>query len=172
MSQTRWNACFKRGPYAGNDELSATLRRNLLTTLTARYYSSSGSLAGLGWFGSMVAPGQTWDYKRLGSFAGIAGSALEDFGNFHFGLMAAAYGYPPGFGQLGAGWAQVAKDFAGFFSGLRQGQFQSPYSGSGFPFTPPFGDQEADSKQIRAGYDFFFAMRACMSAGGVDEDEP
>jgi RHS repeat-associated protein len=87
------------------------------------------------WFVDQVKNYSPWDYKRLGR-------QYEDFGNFNFGVNAAAFGFPYYVGQNGAG---IYQQVAGAAS-----------AGEGTPLLRwPYGDARSDAAQIQAGYRYF-----------------
>ncbi|MCD9032614.1 hypothetical protein LDO32_12845 [Luteimonas sp. Y-2-2-4F] len=90
------------------------------------------------WFYDQIKAGGEWDYKT-------AGAQYEDFGNFHFGLAAAAMGIPENIALRGAGYYQEnvtenSQDDWGSWHDLNGG---------------PYGDDPNDQANIRAGYDFY-----------------
>ena len=87
------------------------------------------------WFYNQVHKYGPWDYKEMSR-------QYEDFGNFNFGVTAAAFGFPYYIAQSEAGRAQ-AHDGA-------------PAAGQGIPYWHwPYGDDPKDAKQIQAGYRYF-----------------
>jgi RHS repeat-associated protein len=87
------------------------------------------------WFKDQVKNRSPWDYKR-------SGKQYEDFGNFNFGVVAAAFGFPYYVAQNGAGIYQQTAGAAA--------------AGQGTPLVKwPYGDDPADAKQIQAGYRYF-----------------
>jgi Bacterial toxin 44 len=84
-----------------------------------------------------------WDYKQYGlslSDTGQLGpSPYQDFSNFNYGAVGAAWGIPLNVLLRAAGYAQVA-------AGTSTPGWGHWYSG------PPYGDDPADQAQILAGY--------------------
>jgi hypothetical protein len=89
----------------------------------------SGGLA----FYFAVKPGGKWDYKQ-------GDQRLEDFGNWHFGVVAAAWGFPKEFALKQAGKAQI-----------RSKHSQPEWQQGG----PPYGDDPVDQYWIERGYEFY-----------------
>lgn len=92
-------------------------------------------------FFNAVRNGGKWDFKQLWP-------AYQDFGNWHFGVVAKAYGIPLEIALRGAGFAQVSAGTSekSFFSSL---------------FDPSFGDAPLDQLQIRRGYLFNPDVDSC-----------
>ncbi|MCY4344930.1 MAG: polymorphic toxin type 44 domain-containing protein, partial [Gammaproteobacteria bacterium] len=46
-------------------------------------------------FAMRLSPGEDWDYKKMGALrdSGIADAKIAEFGNLHYGIVAAASGY-------------------------------------------------------------------------------
>jgi hypothetical protein len=87
------------------------------------------------WFYSQVQKFGAWDYKQMNP-------KFEDYGNFNFGVVAAAFGFPYYVAQSEAGRAQA--------------QDGAPEVGQGTPYWQwPYGDDPKDAKQIQAGYQYF-----------------
>jgi hypothetical protein len=89
------------------------------------------------------------DYKQpsFGStmndlFNRLGPSPYQDFGNFNFGAVGAAWGYPLDLLQRAAGAVQQR-------AGTSKPEFGSPLGG------PPYGDDPADQQQIQAGYEYY-----------------
>lgn len=91
----------------------------------------------LGWFVDQVRGGGPWDFKTQGA-------QYENFGNFHFGVVAAAMGVPEQVGLRGAGLVQIV-------SGTSREDWGNPATFDG----GPYGDDPRDQAQIRAGYDYY-----------------
>lgn len=88
------------------------------------------------WFYGQVKNGAPWDYKQQGA-------QYQDFGNFNFGMTAAAMGIPEDIGLRGAGYAQGQ-------AGTSNSSWGNPWDWSG-----PYGDDPADQAQIQAGYQYY-----------------
>ncbi len=107
-------------------------------------------------------PGQAWDFKSLNSMSGINPALLEEFGNVHFGIMAAARGYSLGFTLVGAGTVQTfIQDNTPMSGGILRLWSPAPIIlpnsvnrflvNSGYPY----GDNFGDSKKITSGFDYY-----------------
>ena len=90
-----------------------------------------------GWFKSQVQNKGPWDYKQQGA-------QYQDFGNFNFGLTAAATGIPEQVALRGAGDAQTK-------AGTSQDGWGGPWDLNG----GPYGDDPADQAQIKKGYEYY-----------------
>ena len=87
------------------------------------------------WFYNQVKTGGPWDYKFGGN------RQFQDFGNFHFGAVGTAFGWPQ---------YQLLKE-----AGLNQLTGLNPNPKWGTPQTgPPYGDDPADQTWIKNGIDF------------------
>jgi len=86
-------------------------------------------------FYDLVKPGGSWDYK-------LGGPEYEDFGNFHFGVVAAAYGIEEEVGLRGAGLVQMKQ-------GHSKGDWGKPWE------DPPYGDDPRDQYWIKQGYRYY-----------------
>ena len=113
-----------------------------------------GAIAGLLgpsllWFQSMVNYDRPWDYKTK-----LQGQAIpsaytdpndpyngppENFGNFHYGIAAAAMGVPEEFAKASAGAAQI--------------------NHRSEPRELPYGDDKNDQKWIHLGYEWYRKCR-------------
>jgi RHS repeat-associated protein len=95
----------------------------------------------LSWFKGMVNSGGPWDYKR--AWAGRdfqAPTWVQNYGNWHFGVMAAAAGINASVAHAGAGFNQIQKNVGG-------GGTKLEYWNHGF-------DTPEDFALIDQGYDF------------------
>jgi hypothetical protein len=114
-----------------------------------------------------VRTGGIWDYKNSSLFDGFSDrSLLAEFGNFHFGLVAHAAGFPLGITIAGAGTYQVffqhhdisnVLNFAGstLIFGLPYAlcnAFAATMYGS---FGVRFGDNVDDTPAIVSGYEAY-----------------
>ena len=89
------------------------------------------------WFYNQVKNGAPWDYKQQGA-------QYQDFGNYNFGMTAAAMGIPENIALRGAGYAQ------------QQAETSDPSWGDPADWNGgPYGDDPADQAQIKAGYDYY-----------------
>jgi Bacterial toxin 44 len=89
-------------------------------------------------FYEAVRSGGRWDYKQLGK-------QYEEFGNWHFGVVAKAFGFPEVIARAGAGFAQ-----------MRAGTSPSgPSTNLMNIFTEPFGDDPKDQEAIGRGFKSF-----------------
>jgi len=97
------------------------------------------------WFRDQVTKGGPWDYKKQ-SFV-----LYERFGNFHFGAVARAFGFPLWVALCKAGEAQAA-DNPGGSDGSGElcktiGEVPLPFTGEA-----PYGDSSYDAYWIKRGY--------------------
>ncbi|MEJ2405783.1 MAG: polymorphic toxin type 44 domain-containing protein [Candidatus Thiodiazotropha sp.] len=91
----------------------------------------------LNWFRDQVKNKGPWDFKQQGA-------QYQDFGNYHYGVMAAAMGIPENVALRAAGYAQTE-------AGTNDSTWGSPTDlNSG-----PYGDDPQDQAQIKAGYDYY-----------------
>lgn len=79
-----------------------------------------------------------WDYKQLSR-------QYQEFGNWHFGIVAKAYGFPERIARMGAGAAQMLAGTSprGFFS------FETLMN------DPNFGDDPFDQEMIELGFETY-----------------
>ncbi len=96
-----------------------------------------------------VGNGGLWDYKQAGSAlrtvtptGKLTQNPYEDFGNFNYGAVGAAWGIPLEVLRRAAGFAQGR-------SGNDRPQFGKWYGSA------PYGDDPADAVQIAAGWDYY-----------------
>ncbi|WP_408952521.1 polymorphic toxin type 44 domain-containing protein [Lysobacter sp. Hz 25] len=89
------------------------------------------------WFKDQVQGGGPWDYKTQGA-------QYENYGNFHFGVVAAAMDIPEQIGLRGAGYVQIQSDTS-------QDGWGKPYDLG----DSSYGDDPRDQAQIKAGYDYY-----------------
>jgi RHS repeat-associated protein len=99
----------------------------------AKTMAATGVFSGMVNFYFAVKPGGKWDYKQ-------GDKNLEDFGNWHFGVVAAAYGFPRDFALEQAGKAQI-----------RAKHSHPEWQRGG----PPYGDDPVDQYWIERGYEFY-----------------
>ncbi len=92
-----------------------------------------------------VRHGGKWDYKQRQK----GNRDYQDFGNFNYGAVMTANGWGPETILRGAGWAQQR-------AGTSRKEFGSPLGG------PPYGDDPADQRQIKAGIDYY--EKTCMAS--------
>jgi hypothetical protein len=90
------------------------------------------------WFYDQVHNNGPWDYKQ-------SGDKYQDFGNFHYGAVGRAFGWPDSILNRMAGWANQIAD------PLRQ-NLGSPWGGY------PYGDDPDDQEQIRMGIKYSECM--------------
>jgi hypothetical protein len=114
----------------------ADIRKNIQASIEA-VYSKQHNLPF--WFKSMVETGGEWDYKRLNR------TRYENFGNFHFGIVGAAIGFPLDLLLRGAGFYQWVS-----------GTTKPAYGWAGGD--PPYGDDPRDQEQIIRGYLYYLAL--------------
>ena len=108
------------------------------------------------------------DYKNNLSDLGFDSKLLDDFGNWHFGVVAAAHGFNLEGSMYGAGWYQVMKQGRGNKDDLATatiilqataGGYSLPdsvarqWTRSGFTW----GDNPGDSINIMNGWDYYHA---------------
>jgi hypothetical protein len=90
----------------------------------------------LPWFYNQVRNGAIWDYKQIDP------EKYQDFGNFHYGVVAAAMGIPEDVALRAAGVAQL-------FAGTSKIEYGLPgVSGA-------YGDDPKDQQQIGDGYAYY-----------------
>jgi hypothetical protein len=77
-----------------------------------------------------------WDFKKFSK------DDFEAFGNWHYGLVGRAFGWPRGVLSRMAGWAQVRDKTS-------RPEWGSPLGG------PPYGDDPVDQQNIESGTDFY-----------------
>ena len=108
------------------------------------------------WFYNKVRNGGEWDYKKddYNKPRG-AESAYADYGNFNYGATCLAVGFSEGTCLRMAGWAQTQAHSGSPFRG-NPGFLQS-ILGTGGTF--PYGDDPKDSKQIMAGFAYYYAKK-------------
>ncbi|MBX3691870.1 polymorphic toxin type 44 domain-containing protein [Dokdonella sp.] len=87
----------------------------------------------LPWFKDQVDSHAPWDYKQQGA-------QYENFGNFNYGMTAAAAGIPEDVALRAAGWKQ------------QQSGTSRPEWGGPLDFGGSYGDDPRDQQQIRDGY--------------------
>ena len=83
-------------------------------------------------FYEKVRGGGDWDFKQFDP-------DLPAFGNYHYGYVGFAAGYPLQILQRGAGWAQQR-------AGTTRPEWGTPWGAA------PYGDDPADQEMIRRGY--------------------
>ncbi|MFN8521629.1 MAG: RHS repeat-associated core domain-containing protein [Chloroflexota bacterium] len=110
------------------------------------------------WFLTQVRTGGGWDFKG-------PNGKYEAGGNFHFGVMAAAFGFPWWVAQNGAGVQQGVDDAVRLGRAVSNGQMP-PRGGSGTPFfIPPYGDEWDHLFNIAQGY-LWYAWWRCTQIMG------
>jgi hypothetical protein len=92
--------------------------------------------ADLPWFYDQVKGGGPWDYKQ-------GGAQYENFGNFNYGMTAAAMGIPEQVALRAAGWAQQQ-------AGTSRDEWGNPLDIGG-----SYGDDPGDQARIREGYEYY-----------------
>ncbi len=124
-------------------------------------------------FIDLVETGKDWDYKNskenligilngTGTLFAVRGWGYMDsqhFGNFHFGIVAAAWGYPESFAKWGGGIYQLGWQGSPY---MEKSTFYNllinPYTGPlmlGFTFVPPHGDYQMDYFFVGLGYSYY-----------------
>jgi hypothetical protein len=104
------------------------------------------------WFKSMVQDGGTWDFKKGGHLE------YENFGNFHFGVVGLAAGFPMNTLLRMAGLAQQqgkAKGDGGK-SGT-QSEIMADYAAGIEGGEAPYGDQWIDQYWINKGFLYYLS---------------
>jgi RHS repeat-associated protein len=108
------------------------------------------------WFKSQVQKGARWDFKDIKNYPVNDKAISEPYGNFHYGAMAYAAGYPLGFALRAAGAAQIADN-----DKLNLKRFgvtdRTTYLAIGFiaaGFYDDNADDPRDQARIIAGYNF------------------
>ena len=105
------------------------------------------------WFRDQVKKGGPWDYNnsKLRTPEEIASSIYDSFGNFHYGAVGAAAGFPLGELLRAAGYAQ---ETSGDVRGAGQsGGLVGVFTGIGAK--APYGDKPQDQEPIRMGYAYY-----------------
>jgi hypothetical protein len=144
-----WDNCMEK--YAS--DIPAGPKEDLRLHVQATRFVGAGILLGgpLGgtapaaWFLNMVRPGGAWDYNDQNP-------DWDDFGNFHFGVLAGALLIPDEIAEIGAG-------IVNYFKGAWIEKFGTPLSG------PPYGDDPDDQMWIQEGVRFYSKMMECMNNG-------
>ncbi|GEM_PF-937994 len=95
------------------------------------------------WFYNKVKPGADWDYK-------VNGMQYEDFGNFNYGVTAAASGIP----------LEVALKEAGRVQTVRKKEWGEPGDYISKAGTGSYGDDPRDQLKIREGYERYLKLKA------------
>lgn len=90
----------------------------------------------LKWFYNQVKGGAEWDFKQQGA-------QYENFGNFHYGVVAAAMGIPEDVALRAAGYAQEQ-------AGTSKDEWGNPIDIGG-----SYGDDPNDQQQIKEGYEYY-----------------
>jgi hypothetical protein len=91
----------------------------------------------LNWFRDQVKNKGPWDFKQQGA-------QYQDYGNYHYGVMAAAMGIPETVALRAAGYAQTE-------AGTNDSTWGGPTDLNG----GPYGDDPQDQAQIKAGYGYY-----------------
>ena len=94
-----------------------------------------------GWFRDQVRAGGPWDYKTRGC-------QYENFGNFNYGAVGAAFGFPLDVLLKAAGLAQIE-------AGTSQPGWGEPSTDVYDGGTPPYGDDPRDQTWIESGFNYF-----------------
>jgi hypothetical protein len=157
----------------GKDELyfpeDVKIEENINAAIAARALPDSAKYV---WFYEMVKTGGIWDYKNQFP-PGVDtkeekkeySRRMANFGNYHFGVVAAAAGIPEQVALRAAGGYQI-------FSGTSEGvELPVPYLEErgfgefGLPWdlepswASAYGDDPEDMKWVRRGYDYFHCCR-------------
>lgn len=106
------------------------------------------------WFYNQVKPGGPWDYKQQNTYKG----QHTAFGNFNYGATGLAAGFTQGQLLRMAGQVHSDPDTAG---GIPAGLINRVLGRGG---RAPYGDDEEDQRQIRAGFDYYnrrFVLKDC-----------
>lgn len=132
----------------------------------ARQFSGEGKEGFEKWY-NKVKTGGEWDYKspqRYGYLAKQFGSTrMDQFGNVHFGIVAAAYGFPLSTSMFGAGTYQVFRQDGGSLMSWSVAPPLAPnflaraYTNLGFGW----GDNPGDSANIMEGHDYHNDVYGC-----------
>jgi RHS repeat-associated protein len=117
-----------------------------------------------------VKNGGVWDYKnsrRYGSLVSQFGSdRMQEFGNVHFGVVAAAHGFPLAVSLAGAGGYQAFRQKGGARIGALSSPILAPnglaqlYTRMGFQW----GDNPGDSSFITRGHSYHNNVYGCHQA--------
>jgi hypothetical protein len=114
-----------------------------------------------GWeFYLALKTGGKWDFKKKGKKG-----EYDDFGNYHYGLVASAFGWDPGNALRMAGLYQHWTDLLNILHG-------KPRIGEGcFLGGEPYGDAEEDQKWIKEGIkDYLNNYYGASPKKGLDLD--
>lgn len=101
------------------------------------------------WFFNQVKPGGPWDYKRPGKRPGEI--LYEDFGNYHYGAVATAAGFPPWITLPAAGATQVAVDIAKEYGARLNGKNPKKRFHPEWIWGGSLGDEPKDQPVINNG---------------------
>lgn len=93
-------------------------------------------------FVNAVKTGGKWDFKQYGA-------KYEDFGNYHFGIVAKGFGFDKEFSLRGAGAYQNLTDLKRIMKG------KSRIGDGCFLGGEPYGDDPNDQKWIKEGFNDF-----------------
>jgi len=102
-------------------------------------------------FYGKVKTGGEWDLKR--GHRGSEASPYEPGGNFHFGAVAAAYGFPESIAKRGAGMYQMLKGISYPEWGNRKELGPARFPAA--MLKPPYGDDPLDQYEIGEGYRYY-----------------
>ena len=116
-----------------------------------RLASQMGAAGDVQGFYNAVRNGGGWDYKQ-------EGAQYADFGNWHFGLVAKAFGWPVGIARRGAGLAQMCAGTAKRTNGHVFTQY-------------PYRDADEDEKQITNGFRSFDRARDPIPRASCDAED-
>lgn len=99
------------------------------------------------WFINQVREDGEMDYKR------IPGGSYENFGNFNYGAVAAAFGFSEQAALRAAGFVQTMTDTKRMLKGGHVSDAMRYGVEHAFDFLkePPYGDQVVDQKMIKLG---------------------
>ncbi|MDE0155657.1 MAG: polymorphic toxin type 44 domain-containing protein [Gammaproteobacteria bacterium] len=113
-----------------------------------------------------VQPKGKWDYKYVLRKLGYSSSLRDNFGNFHFGVVAAARGFNLETAMYGAGYYQTMRQGGGHLGHFVSASVMMFYSAGGY-LLPDFisrritrggftwGDNPGDSTNIMKGWDYY-----------------
>ena len=115
-----------------------------------------------------VEPGGDWDYKNGLRGYGLDRALLDEFGNFHFGVVAHAYGFNLETSMYGAGAFQVWRQGKGSRAGHAAATIVMMHSAFGYTLPDSltrsitlggftWGDNVGDAINIMNGWDYYEA---------------
>ncbi|MDG9670783.1 FG-GAP-like repeat-containing protein [Hahella sp. CR1] len=116
-----------------------------------------------------VETGGDWDYKNVLANRGFNSKLLDNFGNWHFGVVAAAYGFNLEGSMYGAGLYQVTVQGGGNPTDLATATRLLSYTHGGYTLPDAvtrsmtnagftWGDNDGDAINIMNGWDYYDSL--------------